>query len=488
MDEILSFESGIGNVFGDLLSEKTKPCEFKIGFLACGYFEYWRMFSPQFKENVENLLNKIALKLKENNTVIFPKIVDTLDKADEVGRIFRDEKVDLIIVCEGTYVPDYISMQAIDYNRSTPILLFDVQAFNDITPEDDYEVMMENSSLIGTTQLSGSFKKMGKENYDVIVGSLEEGVCFEEIDEYVTLLKIVKDLRNLNVGVVGHVFRGMYDLENDKTKIKGTLGPNIIYVELSHLLRLWKEVKDSDAEEEARKFAARFNVRGVKSDDIIKSVKLGLAMKDLIDKYRLDSLCFLGQHFIEKETGAPARIGASMIMDKPDNIVASEGDLAGLCMMQMMYKLTGNVPLQAEWGQYDLSHNAIFLVGHGVASTQNAKSEKDISLTTAPEEWGFEGTGCNMEFIFKPGPVTMGHLLNTSEGWQMLVSSGESLEYPTLPCNEIHALVEVERPVKEFVAKLHKVGVTHHVIVCHGDCKRQLIKLAEIMNIKVTEV
>ena len=154
----------------------------------------------------------------------------------------------------------------------------------------------------------------------------------------------------------------------------------------------------------------------------------------------------------------------------------------------MMYKLTGNVPLQAEWGQYDLSHNAIFLVGHGVASTKNAKSEKDISLTTAPEEWGFEGTGCNMEFIFKPGVVTMGHLLNTSEGWQMLVSSGKSLDYPTLPCNEIHALVEVKRPVKEFVAKLHKVGVTHHVIVCHGDCKSQLIKLAEIMNIKVTEL
>ena len=488
MDEILSFESGVGEIFGDLLSKKTEPCEFKIGFLACGYFEYWRMFSPQFKINVENLLNKIAEKLEEKNKVVFPGIVDTLDKADEAGKIFRDEKVDLIIVCEGTYVPDYMSMQAIDYNRDVPVLLFDVQAMNDITPEDDYEVMMENSSLIGTAQLSGSFRKMGKTNYDIVVGSLEEGVCFEEIDEYVSLLKIIKDLRNLNIGVVGHVFRGMYDLENDKTKIKGTLGPNVIYVELSHLLRLWRETSEKEAEEEADKFASRFTVKGVKREDIVKSVRLGLAMKNLIDKYRLDSLCFLGQHFIEKETGAPARIGASMIMDNPDNIVASEGDLAGLVMMKMMYDLTGNVPLQAEWGQYDLSHNAIFLVGHGVASSKNAKSEKDISLTTAPEEWGFEGTGCNMEFIMKPGHVTMGHLLNTFEGWQMLVSEGESLDYPCLPCNEIHALVEVKKPVKEFVAELHKVGVTHHVIVCHGDCRKQLIKLAELMKIKVTEI
>ena len=183
MSDILSFESGVGDIFGDLLSKKQEECQIKIGFLACGYFEYWRMFSPQFKINVEKLLNRVAEKLSEKNTIIFPMIVDTLDKADEVGRIFANEKVDLIIVCEGTYVPDYMSMQAIDYNKNVPVILFDIQALDNITPDDNYEILMENSSLIGTTQLSGSFQKMGKTNYDVVVGSIEEGECFEEIAE-----------------------------------------------------------------------------------------------------------------------------------------------------------------------------------------------------------------------------------------------------------------------------------------------------------------
>ena len=33
-------------------------------------------------------------------------------------------------------------------------------------------------------------------------------------------------------------------------------------------------------------------------------------MRRLVQRYHLDALCFLGQHYIEKMTGAPARLGA----------------------------------------------------------------------------------------------------------------------------------------------------------------------------------
>jgi L-arabinose isomerase len=153
-------------------------------------------------------------------------------------------------------------------------------------------------------------------------------------------------------------------------------------------------------------------------------------------------------------------------------------------MMHAMYWLTGNSPLQAEWGQYDAAHNALFMVGHGVASPALAGGDERVTLTGSPEEWGFHGSGVSMQFILKPGPVTMGHLLDTATGWQMLISGGEALEYPCLPCGEIHALVKVGRPVKEYLVEIQRQGVSHHAIIVHGNIVKDLELLASVLQIR----
>lgn len=484
MSKILSFEASETGPFGDLLSKRAPVREkVRVGFLACGYFEYWRMFSPEFKDNVLGDMERIATRLRQDFEVIYPCIVDTLDAADEAGKAFAAADLDLLIVVEGTYVPDYISLHAIEQVPKVPVLMFTTQVEEDITPQDNYEAAMRNSALIGTTQLSGSFVKMGRP-FEIVVGSIGEERPYQEIQKVAKAHHVARRLRNLNIGVVGHVFRGMYDLENDKTRIKGGLGPNVVYIELSHLLRFWKSVTEDETAEATKSLTSRFELRGPTAADVDCSCRLGIAMKRVIEHLGLDALCFLGQHYLEKETGAPARIGASMMLDEGKNLAACEGDLAGLTMMHAMWWLSGNSPLQAEWGQYDASHNAVFLVGHGVAAFDLAENDAAVTLTSSPEEWGFQGSGVNAQFILKPGVVTMAHLLDTPRGWQMLISGGESLKYPCLPCNEIHALVRVEKPVKEYLVEIQRQGVTHHVIVVHGDIRQELQYLAGIMGIR----
>ena len=483
-DEMLSFEASTGTVFGDLVSRRPAMRERpRVGLLACGYFEYWRMFSPEFKAQVLGDLQAIADRLGKSVELVFPRVVDTMDAADAVGQAFAAADLDALVVVEGTYVPDYISLQAIDAVREVPLILFTTQLAEDITPRDDYEMVMRNSALIGTSQLSGSLVKMGR-SYEVVVGSLGDEAAYEEIRLLARVQQVVRQMRKLTIGVVGHVFRGMYDLENDKTKIKGALGPNILYVELSHLVRQWQEVTEAEAAAAAEAWLQRFTLRGTTAGELQRSCRLGVAMGRLVDHLRLDALCFLGQHYIEKETGVPARIGASMMLERGEHLVTSEGDLAGLIMMHAMWWLTGNSPLQAEWGQYDAGHNALFLVGHGVASPAIAGNDDAVNITSAPEEWGFTGHGANLEFILAPGPVTFSHLLHGADGWQMIIGGGESLPYPTLPCNEIHALVRIERPVKEFLVEIQRWGVTHHCIVVHGDIRRELQALARAWGIK----
>ncbi len=483
-EESLSFEAGGGTQFGDILTSRpTVSSRLKIGLLACAYFEYWRMFSDSFKLQVISDLERIANRLSQDVDVVYPCVVDTLDAAERAGRAFADAGIQMLVVVEGTYVPDYISLHAIDCVPDVPVVLFTTQVEEDVSPQDDYETLMRNSALIGTAQLSATFVKTDRK-YEVVVGSIAEERPYREIVKLARVRNVVARLRQLNIGVVGHVFRGMYDLENDKTKLRGSLGPNAISIELSHLLEQWKNVPDEEARAAAKTLVSRFCIRGPREEDLYRSVRLGLAMERLVEHLRLDALCFLGQHYIEKTTGAPARLGGSMMMEKGKHLVASEGDLAGLVMMHILHWLTGNPPLQAEWGQYDARHNALLLVGHGVASPGLAGSDDRITLTGAPEEWGFEGPGANLQFILKPGRVTMAHLLDAAQGWQMLVSGGDSLDYPCLPCKEIHAMVQIERPVKEYLVEIQRRGVPHHVIVVHGEAQSELELLASTLGIK----
>ncbi len=480
-NQVTSFDAAQPGQFGDILNiDSHENSSVKVGVLAVGYFEYWRMYPP-LREIVEKDIKAISDRLSKKIDVVYPGMVDSMDKAEQAGQAFAQAGVKVVVVVEGTYLPDFMIMHALEHVPNANVILFNTQNGDDINPKDNYQATMRNSALIGITQLSGSFKK-AKRSYDVIVGEASDEKCYEQIAQIVRAKTAIKKLRNYNIGLVGNVFRGMFDLEFDKGSVRGIIGPEVIAIQIDHLVNIWKDVSDDIVEASSEELTSRFVIRGITKDDIKRSVRLGIAMERTAERYKLDSLCFLGQHYIEKVTGAPARIGASMMLEK-GFMVACEGDVGGLVMMEMMHDLTGNIPVQLEWGQFDKKNNALFLLGHGIASPCLASDNKEIALTRAPENWGFEGNGVNWEMIAKPGDVTLGHFISTPGGWQMLMSYGQSIKYPTLPCNEIHAMVQVKSPVEEYLRKLIQLGVTHHVIMVHGNCQAELEILANKMGV-----
>ena len=479
--EITSFDAADPGRFGDILNvDRHADTTVKVGLLGVGFFEYWRMY-PTLRATVEADLAKVAERLAAKVDAVYPGMVDSMDRAEEAGRAFAEAGVNVVVVVEGTYLPDYMVLHALEHVPHARVVLFNTQTGADVRPEDDYEATLRNSALIGVTQLSGSFTK-ARRGYDVVVGEIAEDSCYEQIARIVRARAAAARLRTYNAGLIGHVFRGMYDLELDRGSVRGRLGPEVISVQADHLIDLWKDVAQDEVRARASRLTDRFEVRDVTAADVDRSVRLGLAMERLSARYNLDGLCFLGQHYIEKMTGAPARIGASMMMES-GFMVACEGDVGGLVMMQLMRDLTGRAPVQMEWGQFDAKNNALFLLGHGIASPDAASESAGVTLTRAPEEWGFEGAGVNWEFILKPGPVTLGHFVSTPDGWRMLVSEGESIEFPCLPCDEIHGLVRVASPVREYLKELIELGVTHHAIVVHGQVVRELELAAKVMDV-----
>jgi len=478
-----SFDSAEPGTFGDILNAPRRPAgKIRVGLIACGYFEYWRMY-PALRERVEKDIATLYGRLAADLDIVFPAIVDTLDAAEAAGQALAEAGVETVIVAEGTYLPDFMVLAALEHVPNAKVILFNTQSGASMSPQDIYEDTLRNSALIGIAQLSGTFRKSGWP-YQIVVGEISEAACYERIIGLVQAQEIAKRLRRFNIGLVGHVFRGMFDLEFDRGEVRGCLGPEVITIQAEHLVDIWREIPDSEVSAATEQLTGRFQMRTLSNDDVKRSVRLGLAMRKLTEKYRLDALCFLGQHYLEKMTLAPARIGASMLMEDDRLMVSCEGDVGGLITMQIMHELTGNAPVQMEWGQFHADENAVFLLGHGIASPEVASAPDNVTLTPAPEEWGFEGHGANWEMILRPGPVTMAHVLSTPDGWRMLISKGESVDYPCLACNEVHGLVRVETPVRKYLQTILEHGIAHHVIVVHGDCFERLQMVCDAMGIE----
>ena len=132
---------------------------------------------------------------------------------------------------------------------------------------------------------------------------------------------------------------------------------------------------------------------------------------------------------MEVKTGCTGYLSNVFFAKEKKIMTNTEGDINGLIMMCIMNKLTGQTPLFGEWGEYGLEENAMQIMMHGYADLECAKSPDYVKITPSPENWGFTGMGFSIEFTAKPGVVTVGHFIDDKKnGWNMLISKGESLD------------------------------------------------------------
>lgn len=495
---VQSFEIADGEEVGDIVSEAKKLARHKlrVGVLPIAWFEWWPMFPEsgmreKILEDCDRFSSLMKDKFENDYELVFPKEhVDTLDKAFEAGELFKESGVDVIIINEATYCTDFIPIQTVDVLPNIPIIMFVTQASNNLSNTMRNTDVIRYEGLVGMTQLAGAFTKMGRE-YRTVVGSLEDEEAFSQLKKHLKVINLIRDLKYMDIGFIGHTFRGMYDIEVDKTKIKGVFGPNVLYLDVTHLIDIWKglateEVSDFVDEIKQKLPYAMF---GINEEDIIKSASVGLAVQKLINRFNIDGLTLLGQHHVEVATRASADLSFFCAEDI-GCMTTHEGDLANLVMKYILCKLSGNLPVFLEWSAFDTESDTLLLTHHGVVDPKVHASNNNICrITPSPEKWDFTGNGFSVEFCSKPGKVTLACLLDAKDGWKLLVSKGSCIELPTSPCYAPQFHFKHEKyAIKEYIRQIVEEGVAHHVCLVYGDYSEELKTYAYYAGLQLVEI
>ena len=88
--DITSFDATRPGRFGDILNvERRADTTVKVGLLAVGYFEYWRMY-PTLRATEGADLAGVHDRLAARVDVVYPGMVDSMDRAEEAGRAFAE--------------------------------------------------------------------------------------------------------------------------------------------------------------------------------------------------------------------------------------------------------------------------------------------------------------------------------------------------------------------------------------------------------------
>lgn len=495
---IKSFEIAENDDFGDIVSKKRKDerHRLRVGLLPLSWFEWWPMFPESgMKESIQAdaalFIEIMKKRFSDKYELIYPDVdVDTLNQAYDIGTFFAEKGVEAIIVDEATYVTDFIPLETIDLLPDIPIILFLSQCKDNLWEGMRNTDVIRLEGMVGAMQLTGALTKMGRK-YRTVVGSLESEEPFETIGKHLESIQLVHDLKHVDIGIIGHTFRGMYDIEIDKTKVKGVFGPNVLYLDVTHLTDLWEKLTDEEIDEFVKEIKADFpyEFAGVEEEDIRKSSGLGLAVKKMIERFGLEAMTLLGQHHVEIATRASADL-SFYVAEKYGCVTSHEGDLANLVMKYILRHISGQLPVFLEWTAFDTKTDSLLLSHHGVVDPHiYANDPAKTRVTPSPEKWDFTGNGFSIEYCSKPGQATMACLLDAADGWKLLISRGETIEMPTCPCYapQFHFKHE-SLDVKEYVRRVADEGVAHHVCLVMGDYVEELKLYAYYTGIEVVEI
>jgi len=482
-----SFETAAGEVFGDLLSAEriTANRVFKVGLLATGFFEYWRMYED-LRGLVAQDAQVVEERLSRRHRVVTAGLVDTLDSADAAGRRFRDEDIQVLVLAYRTYIPDAYVHQVLSYLPDVPLLIFASQTRDRLDYSGDYSGVLRNSGVMAQVQFVCGLRRVNSRPVKVecIAGGIHDESAYARIDRYLEVVEIYHRLKTMTIGVMGSVFRGMYDFEFDATKVKGALGPEILHVQLDHLGAAWDQTPPADPDvrraiEQAR---ANYRVTDLSPRDLEQACRASVALRRMVKRFRLDGLALLGQHFVERRLKTNPFLGLAELQRAGVPCV-TEGDIIGLIMMKILHALAGRMPFFLEWSEFDVDINGWMLLGHGFCDPSQARDQPPL-LTPAAEQWGLEGGGCSVACVPMPGPCTMAHFVEHPGGWKMFISTGELLDMDPLPIREVHAFVRVERPIRQYVEELAVAGLPHHVVTVRGGVRAELEYLARLLGMK----
>ncbi len=470
----------------------------RIGVFGCGCWFYWDQFEG-LKERLIGHQRAFEQRLCENGVeVVSAGLVDTPQLAAQTGDWFRREGVDFLICYMSTYALSSTVLPVVQ-RAGVPMIIVSLQP----TKAMDYAngttfMQLEHDNQTSLPEIVCALERANIHLAGMVVGTLyDDEQAWARILDWCKVARAYATVRNARIGVMGHVYEGMLDMNTDPTLFDGFFGLHCEHIELDDLHACVDEVTDAEVKHKLDEIHALFDfpepgsdpIAGpAKPEDVAWAARVACGLDKLVDRFALTALAYYyrGLNGNANERLAASLIVGSSILTGQGVPIAGELDIKNCLAMLIVDRLEAGGSF-AEIHPCDFESD-IVLVGHdgphhiGVAQGQPV-------LRGLSVYHGKRGSGIGVEFQLRNGPITCVGLTQTYAGkFKFVVAEGESLPGPIPPTGNTNTRCRFPPDLRTFIENWSLAGPTHHFALGVGHIAHQIENLARCWGIEYVNV
>jgi L-arabinose isomerase len=481
----------------EALDSRRRASTAKIGVFNVGFHRYWPQF-PGLCERLEDYRREFEARLSGFGVeVVSAGLVDTVESGRRAGEFFAAQNVDLIFCDVTTYVQSAFVLPVAQRGKGHMVLV-GLQPTPGMDPAaaTTFE-QLAHDNCTSLPELSYALRRGGLQ-CEVVFGMLHhDDRAWGIIQDWVLAAKATHALRNARIGLLGHPFEGMLDMNADPTAFDAAFGMHIDMVEMCDL----KKRVDAVTETEAAAMQARIEdffcfpapgadaIAGrVTPEALDRSARVAVGLEKLVADFGLDGLA----HYYRGVDGneyeqliAGIIVGASLLTARGVP-VAGEGDLKN-CVAMMILDRLGAGGSFSELHPADFREDFVF-IGHDgpghIAISNEKPALRGLSLYH-----GKFGHGVSVEFKVKNGPVTiLGLTLGMDSRFRFVAAEGVSVAGSIPATGNTNTRCRFKPDVATFIERWSEAGPTHHFALGIGRQLSCVRKVARLFGLEVEVV
>lgn len=469
----------------------------RLGLFGIGLDAYWPQF-PGLKPRLEGYLARVAEKLARPDVGIANLgLIDNPDAAYAAGREFRRQDVDLIFLHVTTYALSSTVLPAV-LRAKVPVIVLnlapepaiDYAAFNALG---DRTAMtgewLAHCAACPVPEIANVFRRAGVP-FHQITGVLDnDPACWREVDAWVDAARVAAGMFGNRLGLMGHYYGGMLDIQSDLTLQSVAFGTHIEHLEVDELSARRREVGPADLATRVREFHAKFAVQpDCPEGDLADAARTSVALDRLVADHRLGSLAYYykGTGVSENETTLASIILGTSLLTARGVPVAGEYEVKNAQAMKIL-DLFGAGGSFTEYYAMDFKDDVV-LMGHD-GPGHLAIAEGRVKVRPLKAYHGKVGRGVSVEMAVKHGPVTLLSVIEAPGGkLALLCAEAESVPGPILEIGNTNSRYRFACGAREFVNRWNQHGPAHHCAVGIGHLAHKIEKLGRLLGLEVIRV
>jgi len=309
------------------------------------------------------------------------------------------------------------------------------------------------------------------------------------MDGWVDAARVAAGLFGGRLGLMGHYYGGMLDIQTDVTLISTTFGTHVDHIEVDELSARRRDVQDVEVNSRLEEFTQVFDIQAdCAPEDLAAAARTSVALDRLVADHRLGSLAYYykGAGVPENEETVASIILGTSLLTARGVPVAGEYEVKNVVAMKIL-DLLGAGGSFTEFYAMDFTDDVV-IMGHD-GPGHIAIAEGKTKVRPLEVYHGKIGRGVSVEMAVKHGPVTLLSLIEApGGGLGLLCAEAESVPGPILEIGNTNSRYRFACGAREFVTRWNSHGPAHHCAVGVGHLAGTVEKLGLLLGLPVARV